>query len=474
MPDAPAFPKTFRWGAATAAYQVEGAPHADGKGESIWDRFAHRIGAIKGEATGDVACDSYNRMAEDVALLRELNLNSYRFSISWPRIQSEGRGPANQRGLDHYRRFAELLLEAGIRPLPTLYHWDLPQALEDAGGWPARDTAERFAEYAAIVTGALGDVVRDWATFNEPWIFTRYGYLLGIHAPGRCDPNAYLRATHTANLAHGLAVRAIDAARPGLNLGCAYSVSPIIPARAGPDNGRSDAESVGNDRNAAAERIAADEDRAAATRCDAYVNRWFSDPALTGRYPAEELAGELPLERMGYREGDEALMRARLDWIGLNYYFPLVVTAGATAREPLAGDYAVLEPTQWPRTDWGWPIVPDGLRDIVVRTHARYGLPIEITENGCSYADTPGADGRVRDERRIAYLDAHLRALAAALAEGADVRGYHHWTLLDNFEWAEGYTQRFGLAHVDFRTQARTVKDSGGWYAAVARSGRLP
>ncbi len=451
MRDASAFSRTFRWGAATAAYQVEGAPSADDKGESIWDRFAHRVSAIKGEATGDTACDSYNRMAEDVALLRELNLNSYRFSIAWTRIQPDGRGPANQRGLDHYRRFAEMLLEAGIRPLPTLYHWDLPQALEDVGGWPARDTAERFAEYAGLVTGALGDAVHDWATFNEPWIFTRYGYLLGIHAPGRSAPEAYLRATHTVNLAHGLAVRAIDAARPGLNLGCAYSVSPIIPARA-----------------------EADEDRAAAVRCDAYVNRWFSDPALTGRYPADVLAGELPLERMGYRDGDDALMRARLDWIGLNYYFPLVVMAGATAREPLAGDYAVLEPTQWPRTDWGWPIAPDGLRDIVVRTHARYGLPIEITENGCSYADTPGVDGRVRDERRIGYLDAHLRVLAAALADGVDVRGYHHWTLLDNFEWAEGYTQRFGLVHVDFRTLERTVKDSGRWYADVARSGRLP
>jgi beta-glucosidase len=451
MADAPAFPSSFRWGAATAAYQVEGAPRADGKGESIWDRFAHRVGAIKGEAHGDVACDSYNRMAEDVALLRELGLNSYRFSIAWPRIQPDGRGPGNQRGLDHYRRFAELLLEAGIRPLPTLYHWDLPQALEDAGGWPARDTAQRFAEYAAIVAGALGDVVRDWATFNEPWIFTRYGYLLGIHAPGRSEPDAYLRATHTVNLAHGLAVRAIDAARPGLNLGCAYSVSPIVPARV--DN---------------------DEDRAAAARCDAYVNRWFSDPALTGCYPADVLAGELPLERMGYRDGDGALMRARLDWIGLNYYFPLVVSAGETTREPLGGSYAVLEPSAWPRTDWGWPIVPNGMRDILTQAHARYGLPIEITENGCSYADTPGADGRVRDERRITYLDAHLRAVAAAMADGIDVRGYHHWTLLDNFEWAEGYTQRFGLAHVDFRTQARTVKDSGRWYADIARSGQLP
>jgi beta-glucosidase len=471
MPDAPAFPRTFRWGAATAAYQVEGAPSADGKGESIWDCFARRVGTIKGQATGDVACDSYARTSEDIALMRELGLNSYRFSIAWPRIQSDGRGPANQRGLDHYRRFAESLLAVGIRPLPTLYHWDLPQALEDAGGWPARDTAERFAEYAGIVTGALGDIVRDWATFNEPWIFTRYGYLLGIHAPGRCDPDAYLRATHTVNLAHGLAVRAIDAARSGLNLGCAYSVSPIIPARAA---ATADDAAADDDGGAVVDRIVADEDRAAAARCDAYVNRWFSDPALTGRYPAEALAGELPLERMGYREGDDSLMRARLDWIGLNYYFPLVVTAGTGAREPLAGDYAVLEPTEWPRTDWGWPIVPDGLRDIVVRTHARYGLPIEITENGCSYADTPGADGRVRDERRIAYLDAHLRAVRDALADGVDVRGYHHWTLLDNFEWAEGYTQRFGLVHVDFRTQVRTVKDSGRWYAAVARSGRIP
>ena len=450
MPAAPSFPNGFFWGAATAAYQIEGSPSADGKGESIWDRFVHRVGTVKGQATGDVACDSYARAAEDVALVRALDLTSYRFSIAWPRIQADGRGPANQRGIDHYRRFAEDLLEAGVRPLPTLYHWDLPQALEDAGGWPARDCAERFAEYAGIVAGALGDIVQDWATFNEPWIFTRYGYLLGIHAPGRREPDAYLRATHTVNLAHGLAVRAIDAARPGLRVGCVYSVSPTIPAADG------------------------DADRAAAARCDAYVNRWFADPALTGRYPAEAVAGELPLERMGYRDGDDALMRARLDWIGLNYYFHLVVADGHTADEPLDGCYAVLEPLDRPRTDWGWPIAPDGLRAILAQTYARYGLPIEITENGCSYLDAPGADGRVRDERRIAYLDAHLRAVADAIAQGVDVRGYHHWTLLDNFEWAEGYAQRFGLAYVDFRTLERTVKDSGRWYAAVARGGRLP
>jgi beta-glucosidase len=445
------FPERFFWGTATAAYQIEGGWDEDGKGESVWDRFAHRPGTIKGATTGDVACDSYHRLADDVALMRELGCNSYRFSIAWPRVQPDGRGAVEERGLDYYRRLTDALLAAGIRPLPTLYHWDLPQALEDAGGWPARETAERFAEYAAIVTRALGDRIETWATFNEPWIFTRLGYLTGIHAPGRTDPAAYLRATHTVNLAHGLATRAMKAVRPALRVGCAYSVSPAVPAADRP------------------------EDRAAAEAFHAYANRWFLDPALHGRYPENALAGELPLAAMGYRAGDDAVMRTGLDWVGINYYFHVVIRAAHADDGPLRRGFAVVDRNEHPRTDFGWPVNPDGLRAILRRMwHDCGGIPLEVTENGCSYHECPGDDGRIRDERRIAYLRGHLGAVAQALADGVDVRGYHYWTLTDNFEWAEGTTQRFGLAHLEPHSLARVVKDSGRWYAQVARTGRLP
>ncbi len=444
------FPSGFFWGAATAAYQIEGAWDQYGKGESIWDRFAHTTGTIKGATNGDVACDSYHRYRDDVALLQRLNCNSYRFSISWPRVQPSGRGAAEQRGLDYYRRLAEALLAANIRPLPTLYHWDLPQALEDAGGWPERDTAERFAEYAALVTGALGDAIGDWATFNEPWIFTRFGYLDGYHAPGRKDPDAYLRATHTVNLAQGLAVRAIKAVRSSLRVGCAHSVSPAVPASDGADDVR------------------------AAEAFHAYVNLWFVEPVLSGRYPAAAVDGELPLARMGYRDGDERIMRAPLDWAGINYYFHQVVRSAPPSDAALGVPFVTVGRNEHPLTDFGWPVNPDGLRTILLRMYRDCGgIPLEVTENGCSYLDGPDATGTVPDARRIAYLRDHLFAVARARAAGADVRGYHCWTLMDNFEWAEGYTQRFGLTHVDFRTLARTVKDSGAWYAAVARTGTV-
>jgi beta-glucosidase len=452
MPDARGrtFPDGFFFGAATAAHQIEGAWDEDGKGESIWDRFAHRVGTIKGATTGDVACDSYHRVHDDVALLRELGLNSYRFSIAWPRVQPAGSGAIEGRGLDYYRRLTDALLEAGIRPLPTLYHWDLPQALEDAGGWPQRDTAERFAEYAAIVTQALGDRVTDWATFNEPWIFTRLGYLAGIHAPGRSDAEAYLRATHTVNLAQGLATRAIKAGRPALRVGCVHSVSPAVPATDAPEDG------------------------AAAEAFHAYANRWFLDPVLHGAYPAHAVAGELPLETMGYRDGDDRIMRAALDWIGINYYFHLVVRDAPTGDGALRFRFATVDRNEHPRTDFGWPVNPGGLRTILGRMASDCGgLPLEVTENGASYHEFPDADGRIRDTRRIDYLRGHLNAVADAIADGVDVRGYHHWTLVDNFEWAEGYTQRFGLAHLDPRTLARTIKDSGRWFAGVAKTGRL-
>ncbi|GAC1583934.1 MAG: GH1 family beta-glucosidase [Candidatus Elarobacter sp.] len=445
------FPPGFRWGVATAAYQIEGAWNDDGKGESIWDRFAHRPGTIKGHTNGDVACDSYHRWRDDVALLEQLHLGSYRFSISWPRVQPRGSGAAEQRGLDHYRRLIEALRAANIRPLPTLYHWDLPQALQERGGWADRDTFERFAEYAGLVTRVLGDVVDDWATFNEPWIFTRFGYLDGYHAPGCTDPDGYLRATHTVNLANGAAVRAIKAVRASLRVGCVYSVSPAVPASQ------------------------SDDDRAAAEAFHAYVNRWFVDPARYGRYPSEAVAGDLPLARMGWRDGDERLVRAQLDWAGINYYFHQRVRAAPPVGVALALPFETVGCDDLPLTDFGWPINPAGLRTILTRMYDDCGrIPLEVTESGCSYGDEPDRSGRIPDTRRIAYLRDHLAAVAGAVADGVDVRGYHYWTLLDNFEWAEGTTQRFGLVHVDFRSLERTPKDSALWYSGVAHSGRLP
>jgi beta-glucosidase len=447
----PEFPHDFSWGAATAAYQIEGAWNEDGKGESIWDRFTHLVGTVKGAANGDVACDSYHRYRDDVALLRALRLNAYRFSIAWPRVQPDGRGRVEQRGLDYYRRLTDELLAVNIRPLPTLYHFDLPQALEDAGGWPERDTAERFAEYAGIVTSALGDRIDDWATFNEPWIFTRHGYLLGTYAPGRRDTRAYLRATHTVNLAQGLATRAIKAVRSSLRVGCVHSTSPAVPASDGAD------------------------DRAAAEAFHAAANLWFVEPALTGRYPVHALGESPPLATMDWRDGDERIVRCGLDWVGLNYYFHTVVRRASRVDSELPVSFETVQRQDYPLTDFGWPINPDGFYDILVRMFRDCGkVPIEVTENGCSYLDEPDETGAVPDARRIAYLHAHLGALARARADGVDVRGYHCWSLLDNFEWAEGFTQRFGLVHVDFRSLKRTVKNSGWWYARLAHSGRLP
>jgi beta-glucosidase len=439
------FPEGFHWGVATSAYQIEGAWDEDGKGESIWDRFAHTSGRIKNGDTGDVACDSYHHWREDVALLREMNLTSYRFSIAWPRILPRGVGAVNQRGIDYYARLTDALLEAGIRPFPTLYHWDLPQALEDRGGWPNRDTASCFAEYADAVVGALGDRIDRWMIFNEPSIFTVMGYLAGIHAPGRCDREAWLRATHTVNLAQGEAFRAMRAARPGLSIGTAFAMSACEPAGAAPA------------------------DLEAAERWHRLVNLWYLEPALRGRYPDAFPEGP-PLEPMGVREGDLERVRAPLDFLGINLYTRTLVghdpddRLGVQARAvgPVGGD-------EGPRTDFGWEVWPRALHDVVVRITRDYGRPrIEITENGCSYADGPGPDGVIRDARRIEFHRGYLDALASAIAEGADVRGYHAWSLMDNFEWAEGYAQRFGLAWVDFGTRERRLKESGRWYGRVA------
>jgi beta-glucosidase len=447
------FPKGFFWGTATASYQIEGAWNEDGKGESIWDRFSHTPGKIKNGDTGDAACDSYHRWREDIALMRAMNLNSYRFSISWPRIQASGSGPANPKGVDYYSRLVDALLEAHIRPFVTLYHWDLPQTLEDAGGWPNRDTADRFADYAQLVAQALGDRVSDWMVFNEPAAFVDLGYLEGGHAPGRASLVDFLRATHVVNLAQAAGFHAIKAVRPTARVGTALSMSACEPA------------------------TNSDDDKLAAERAHAISNVWFLEPALRGRYP--EALTFLPETAMGIKSGDMEKTRAALDFVGINLYYRTIATAPGTF-ERTTHTQQWLFPVKMdggqvgPKTDIGWEVWPKALYDMVMRITRDYNRPVlEITESGCAYNDGPNPAGEIRDTRRTQYHREYLAALARAMADGADVRGYHAWSLLDNFEWAEGYSQRFGLTHVDFKTQKRTLKDSGRWYAKVAAENRV-
>jgi beta-glucosidase len=452
-PDEVVFPKGFFWGTATASYQVEGAWNEDGKGESIWDRFAHTAGKIKNGDTGDSACDSYHRWREDIALMQSMNLNSYRFSISWPRIQPSGSGAANSKGVDYYSRMVDALLEAHIRPFVTLFHWDLPQALGDSGGWTNRDTAARYADYVQLVAQALGDRVADWMLFNEPSVFTYSGYLEGRHAPGHKSLLDFLRATHVVNLAQGMGFRALKSARPAARVGTAFSMSACEPA--------TDSE----------------EDKLAAERTHGITNVWFLEPALRGRYP--EAFTFLPETVMRIQSGDMEKMRAPLDFIGINLYYRIVASAiGAVERVASPQDW--LFPVkmeagrQGPTTDFGWEVWPKALYDMITRITRDYNRPvIEVTESGCSYNDGPDASGEVRDTRRIAYHREYLAAVWCAIADGADVRGYHAWSLLDNFEWAEGYSQRFGLTYVDFKTKQRIVKESGKWYARVAAENRV-
>jgi len=446
------FPPGFLWGAATAAYQIEGAYNEDGKGESVWDRFVLAPGKIKNGDTGKVACDSYHRYRDDIALLRALNLKSYRYSIAWTRIQPSGAGAVNRRGLDYYDRLTDALLEAGIRPLPTLYHWDLPQELEDRGGWPNRDTAARFADYAAIMGRALGDRIENWSLFNESKAFTQLSYWLGVFAPGRKDALAFLQATHTVNLAHGMGFRALKAANARIKVGSVYDVSPQLPAT-----------------DSAA-------DRAAAVAMDKLSNLWFVVPVLTGQYPDGVLPADRQAALLGMRSGDEQLMRADLDFVGLNYYsLTRIAASDQSSGIPglnMTADWAV-GPDE--KTDFGWDIYPQGFYDILKRMQTVTGArPIEITENGAAYNDKPDPSGQIHDTRRTAYLRAHLLALSRAIADGVPVRAYHCWSLLDNFEWASGYSQRFGLTYVDFDDhQKRTIKESGYWYAKVARDNRV-
>ena len=437
------FGPDFSWGVATASYQVEGAVEEDGRGRSVWDTFCAEPGRVKDGDTGDVACDHYHRWPEDVGLMRDLGVDTYRFSVAWPRVQPTGSGAVNEAGLAFYDRLVDGLLEAGVRPCPTLFHWDTPQALEDAGGWLSRETALRFADYAAVVGERLADRVEMWATVNEPVVVTLYGYALGMHAPGRTLMYDALPVAHHLLLGHGLAAQALRAAGAA-QVGIASNHGPSWPA--------SDSA----------------EDRAAAGLYDDLVNWLFADPVLLGRYPAA-FADLLPVQ-----DGDLETIATPLDWFGLNHYFPQVVAAPSdTAEGALPFDLRGVDGV--PHTDFGWPVLPDAFREILVTLRDRYGdalPPVYVTENGCSYGDGPGEDGRVHDDRRIEFLDAYLRALRQAQDEGVDVRGYFQWSLLDNFEWAEGYSQRFGLVHVDFATQRRTPKDSFAWYRDVIRASR--
>jgi beta-glucosidase len=445
------FPDGFVWGSATASYQVEGAVDADGKGRSIWDTFCEVPGAIANGDTGVIACDQYHRYPEDIDTMAELGLGAYRFSVAWPRIQPDGSGPANSKGLDHYRRLVERLLERDIVPYVTLYHWDLPQALQDRGGWPARDTAYRFAEYASIVHAALGDQVRHWITLNEPKVSSHAGYGSGIHAPGIRDLGQRNLAAHHLLLAHGLGLRALRAGdhAAGQRVGITLDLSPVAPA----------GDSV--------------DDAAASRRVDGDSHRLFLDPVLRGAYPpdvVEQLGGPSALDHV--LPGDLELIGAPIDFLGVNYYRRMLVRSAPAGH--LRAE--VVLPDGVPVTAVDWPVQPDGLRELLVGLRAGYPSlpPIYVTENGAAYDDEVGSDGTVHDPLRVDYLHRHLLALHEAIAAGVDVRGYFVWTLLDNFEWAEGYAKRFGIVHVDYADQRRVPKTSGHWLGRVARTNGVP
>ncbi|WP_431965329.1 GH1 family beta-glucosidase [Actinacidiphila sp. bgisy160] len=451
-----AFPGKFRWGAATAAYQIEGAAREHGRTPSIWDTFSHTPGKVRNGDTGDIAADHYHRMREDVALMAELGLTDYRFSVSWPRVQPTGRGPAVQKGLDFYRALVDELLDHRIRPVLTLYHWDLPQELEDAGGWPARDTAERFAEYAGLVANALGDRVPLWTTLNEPWCSAFLGYAQGVHAPGRTEPEAALRAAHHLLLGHGLAVGVLRERLP-------------VPAQ------------VSLTLNLAAVRphTGSAADAEAARRVDALANRIWLDPVYRGSYPEDLRRDTAALTDWSFvKNGDLAVISRPVDALGLNYYAPAVVAAGTHAGPspwPGAEGHVRFVPAPGPRTAMDWPVDADGLHELLLRLRDELPhTPLLITENGAAYDDYADPEGEVHDPERIAYLRAHLAAVHRAIADGADVQGYFLWSLLDNFEWAYGYGKRFGVVHVDFASQRRTPKDSARWYAGVVARGGLP
>ncbi len=454
------FPQGFIWGASTAAYQIEGAPSADGKGPSVWDTFSHTPGRVRGGDTGDIACDSYHRYGEDIALMASLGLSSYRFSISWPRVQPGGRGAANTKGLDYYRRLLDELAEHGIAATATLYHWDLPQELQDEGGWAVRSTAQRFAEYAALTAEALGDRVTRWITLNEPQVVANNGYRTGDHAPGLRDPEAAAAATHHLLLGHGLATRALRSlgvAEVGITL-------DMHPVR------------VLGDANASSHL------EQARLITDAAANGLYLEPVLRGLYPRHTLEALLPAPSL-VADGDLETISQPLDFLGVNYYSPIFLRAGdpsdlrrnenpARCQVPGVVEYL---PEDLERTNMGWLVDASGLHQILVEVSKQApGLPLYVTENGRAAEDYVNPQGEVNDVERVRYLHQHLEAAARAIKDGANLAGYFVWSLLDNFEWGWGYSKRFGIIFVDFGTQQRIPKSSARFYSNVVRDNAIP
>jgi beta-glucosidase len=427
------FPSDFSWGAATASYQIEGAVEEDGRGESVWDRFSATPGRVRGGDSGRVACDFYHRYRDDVALMRELGLDVFRFSVAWPRVLPAGRGRVNVRGLDFYDRLVDELLARGIEPFATLFHWDTPQALEDEGGWPARATAEAFVDYAEAVATRLGDRVKHWMTHNEPWVHAWIGHAWGEHAPGRTSEVDAVAAAHHLLLSHGWAVEAIRGAVPDAQVGIVLNLAQAYPASDAP------------------------EDEAAAWRVDGEGNRWFLDPIFRGSYPADLLERN-ELVAPFVREGDLDAIAVPIDFLGVNNYFRFVVGAGIHGPQFVANPEAQ-------HTDMGWEVHPEGLHRLLVRLTEDYAPPaIYVTENGAAFGDVRVHDGAVHDPERIAYLESYIDAVGRAIADGAPVKGYFVWSFLDNFEWAHGFSKRFGVVYVDYPTLERVPKDSFYWY----------
>ena len=438
------FPDGFLWGAATAAYQIEGGVREGGRGESIWDRFSHTPGKVLNGDTGDVACDHYHRWREDIGIMRELGLGAYRFSVAWPRILPNGRGQRNDQGLDFYDRLVDGLLENDIQPWITLYHWDLPQVLEDEGGWANRLTVDAFAEYTDAITRRVGDRVAHWITINEPWVVSILGHLWGIHAPGRTDLKEALAVAHSLLLAHGRAVDVVRGNVRDAQVGITLNLSHVYPV---------------SDRS---------DDAEAARIQDGFSNRWFLDPVLKGAYPEDmlQLFGDSGPD---VQSGDFDIIGRPTDFLGINSYFPTYVKADPE------GFFGVspVEPER-ERTATGWIVEPEGFEDLLVRVQNDYDPPaIYVTENGAAFDDPAPDNGRVPDPKRRDYLHGHLLAAHRAIGQGARLRGYFAWSLLDNFEWAQGYSKRFGITYVDYETQERTIKDSGRWYRAVIEANGL-
>ncbi len=461
-----AFPERFVWGTATAAYQVEGAVAEGGRTPSIWDTFSHTPGKVFQGEHGDVAADHYHRFADDVALMADLGVNAYRFSVSWSRVIPTGIGALNQQGVDFYARLIDALLERGITPALTLYHWDLPQELQDAGGWTARDTANRFADYAGALAGALGDRVNFWTTLNEPWCSAFLGYAAGVHAPGHTSGAEALAAVHHLLLGHGMAVQALRGALPaGAQVAITLNPAMARPASDSP------------------------EDVAACKKIDGLQNRIWLEPLFNARYPDDVREFTSGVSDWSYvREGDLDIIATPVDILGVNYYNPVIVAHfGGEGERSQADGHGDGAGETWPgcrdvqflempgrQTAMGWPVDATGLRELLMRLWRDYRKPMYITENGAAYDDVVEHDGSVHDPERLRYVHEHLVAVRHALDDGADVRGYFLWSLLDNFEWAYGYSKRFGIVRVDFDSQKRTVKDSGRFYSEVVQSNTVP